>query len=338
MAASTQRRAEKQKAPPGRYANVGTGTAIDDTEEGYVSGAESDKTSIASSVLNYVYENGRRYHSYGQGKYLMPNDETEQDRLDLTHHICLLLLKGELYNAPVRNPHKILDLGTGTGIWALDVAEKFRKAHVVGNDLSAIQPRWVPPNLEFVVEDFENEWLYEPDHFDFIHARTIAGCVQDWPRLLRQSFKHTKPGGYFEIQEFAVRAWSDDGTLKADSPYAQYLKCLDDAGKKSGRELNIYDRLKQWVIDAGYTDVVEKVYILPLAPWPKDPTLKELGRWQAIGAQDAVEAYGLRLYTQVLGWSAEEAKVHYELVKEQLKDHKVHAYTKMYTVYGRKPL
>lgn len=52
---------------------------------------------------------------------------------------------------------------------------KFRKAHVVGNDLSAIQPRWVPPNLEFVVEDFENEWLFEPDHFDFIHARTIAG-------------------------------------------------------------------------------------------------------------------------------------------------------------------
>lgn len=155
-------------------------------------------------------------------------------------------------------------------------------------------------------------------------------CVQDWPRLLRQSFKHTKPGGYFEIQEFAVRAWSDDGTLKEDSPYAQYLKCLDEAGKKVGKELNIYDRLKQWVIDAGYTDVVEKVYILPLAPWPKDPTLKELGRWQAIGAQDAVEAYGLRLYTQVLGWSAEEAKVHYEMVKEQLRDRKVHAYTKMY--------
>lgn len=35
----------------------------------------------------------------------------------------LMLLKGELHKAPVTNPQKILDLGTGTGIWALDIAE-----------------------------------------------------------------------------------------------------------------------------------------------------------------------------------------------------------------------
>lgn len=161
------------------------------------------------------------------------------------------------------------------------------------------------------------------------HADTPFSCVQNWPRLLRRAFKHTKPGGYFEIQEFAIRAWSDDSSLKEDSPYAQYLKSLDEASKKSGKELNIYDRLKQWVIDAGYTDVVEKVYLLPLGPWPKDPTFKDLGRWEAIAAQEAVEAYGLRLYTQVLGWSAEEAKTHFALVKSQLKDRRVHAYTKM---------
>lgn len=32
-------------------------------------------------------------------------------------------MKGELHLAPVKNPQKILDLGTGTGIWALDIAE-----------------------------------------------------------------------------------------------------------------------------------------------------------------------------------------------------------------------
>lgn len=34
-----------------------------------------------------------------------------------------MLLKGELHKAPITNPRKILDLGTGTGIWALDIAE-----------------------------------------------------------------------------------------------------------------------------------------------------------------------------------------------------------------------
>ncbi|RJE17286.1 hypothetical protein PHISCL_10377, partial [Aspergillus sclerotialis] len=29
------------------------------------------------------YENGRRYHGYREGEYMMPNDDREQDRLDL---------------------------------------------------------------------------------------------------------------------------------------------------------------------------------------------------------------------------------------------------------------
>jgi ubiquinone/menaquinone biosynthesis C-methylase UbiE len=32
-------------------------------------------------------------------------------------------MRGELFQAPVKNPQRILDLGTGTGIWAIDIAE-----------------------------------------------------------------------------------------------------------------------------------------------------------------------------------------------------------------------
>lgn len=35
----------------------------------------------------------------------------------------LILFRGELFIAPIQNPETILDLGTGTGIWAMDVAE-----------------------------------------------------------------------------------------------------------------------------------------------------------------------------------------------------------------------
>lgn len=53
-----------------------------------------------------------------------PNDDTEQDRMDLAHHISRLLLGGELFRAPIaENPQRVLDLGTGTGIWAMDFAE-----------------------------------------------------------------------------------------------------------------------------------------------------------------------------------------------------------------------
>ena len=40
----------------------------------------SASTSLASSILNYEYSNGRRYHGYRSGAYPLPNDEQEQDQ------------------------------------------------------------------------------------------------------------------------------------------------------------------------------------------------------------------------------------------------------------------
>jgi hypothetical protein len=47
----------------------------------------------------------------------------------------------------------------------------------------------VPPNLEFIVDDVEDEWGYEHQPFDFIHARFLAGAIRDWPRLMKQAFE-----------------------------------------------------------------------------------------------------------------------------------------------------
>ena len=35
-------------------------------------------TSLKSSVQDYKYRNGRRYHAYRDGEYLLPNDDAEQ--------------------------------------------------------------------------------------------------------------------------------------------------------------------------------------------------------------------------------------------------------------------
>lgn len=52
--------------------------------------------------------------------YLLPNDEQENDRLDMVHELCLQVLHRKLYLAPIKNPQRVIDLGTGTGIWAID--------------------------------------------------------------------------------------------------------------------------------------------------------------------------------------------------------------------------
>lgn len=53
---------------------------------------------------------------------------------------------GSLHIAPIEKPQRILDVGTGTGIWALDIAEQFPMAEVIGTDPSPIQPNCGPAN------------------------------------------------------------------------------------------------------------------------------------------------------------------------------------------------
>ncbi|KAJ5890043.1 hypothetical protein N7504_010853 [Penicillium tannophilum] len=352
QARSEEMRSEQAPVVPEVPFNAPHSIAIDsfsDDTNSHFDDELSDLTSLSSSVLEFEYENGRRYCSTSLVSILaqplplilglahqlihkMPNDEEEQDRMDLTHHIWLMLLGGELYNAPIKSsPDNILDLGTGTGIWALDIAEKFPNAHVIGNDISPIQPSWVAPNIEFIVEDFESEWQFEQNYFDFVHARCLAGCVADWPGFLRRIYDHVKPGGYFESHESAVWARSDDGSLKQDSALMQWQQAINIAGDKSGRELNIYYKLKEWMVAAGFEDVTLSVYVLPFSPWPRDPSLKALGKYQAVQLQQAIDSYSLRLYTQVLGWSPDVAQIHNALVKQELRDKKLHAYVETYS-------
>lgn len=58
-----------------------------DEDETRSEDSEIDSKSLASSLTDYEYSNGRRYHAYRAGEYMLPNDETEQDRMDLLHHI-----------------------------------------------------------------------------------------------------------------------------------------------------------------------------------------------------------------------------------------------------------
>lgn len=71
----------------------------------------------------------------------MPNDMLEQERLDIYHYLNLLMLDGKLHVSPVekRVKMKVLDVGTGTGIWAIDFADTHPDSEVVGVDLSPIQ-------------------------------------------------------------------------------------------------------------------------------------------------------------------------------------------------------
>ncbi|KAG5794788.1 hypothetical protein H9Q69_006173 [Fusarium xylarioides] len=300
-------------------------------------GSVSQTSSINSSILNYRYVNGRRYHAFREGAYFVPNDEEEKTRMDLVHHIYSLMLDGALFLAPIGDhPQRVLDLGTGTGIWAMDFADDFPSAEVLGTDLSPIQPQWTPPNCRFEVDDFEAEWLYHTP-FDFIHARELEGCISDDSRFFQQALQHLAPGCYIEMQAVAAPFLSDDGTDEKAVNAQLWLKTLCEGSAKFGKPIDCAPLWKDKLIAAGFENVRQEIRKMPLGSWPKDPKLKEIGKYQSIQEAKAIESYTPQIFSAVLGWSQEEIQVFMAKVKNEIKDPSIHLYLPVHFLWGRKP-
>ena len=87
----------------------------------------------------------------------MPNDEDEQTRLQMLHSVFMYLFNQRLTTVPLNNPTKILDVGTGTGDWAMAMGDEYPEAEIVGTDIAKIQPSAVPLNVFFEIDDAEED-------------------------------------------------------------------------------------------------------------------------------------------------------------------------------------
>ncbi|EOD46873.1 putative methyltransferase domain-containing protein [Neofusicoccum parvum UCRNP2] len=221
-----------------------------------------------------------------------------------------LRIGGKLHLAPLLPTiQDVLDLGTGTGIWAIQMGDEYESAQILGNDLSPTQPSFIPPNVRFEVDDIEEEWTYSKK-FDFIHARYLMGAIKDWPKMIEKCFKYLKPGGWIELQDFNMQVYSMDGSLKKDSYLTRYL-----------------EETLAGMISLG----VEP------EPGPKMAEWKQVGLLNLANFADGLEGFSMRLLTGLRGWKKEEVEVHMAHVKKELKTRSIHPQHDMFIVYAQKP-
>jgi len=309
----------------------------DSTFESIVTGLTG---SVTSSVLDYAFEHGRRYHSDRSGNYALPNDEAERERLDMMHMLLQRTLNGKLFLAPVEMDqiHRVLDIGTGTGAWAIDIGDQYPNLEVWGNDISVIQPDFVPVNVHFEYDDVEKEWTYL-HKFDFIFSRYMIASILDWPKLVANIYDNLAPGGWAEFQDYDLMPVSDDGTVKPTDDAVEWSRLFIKACKQIKREPCPGPELERWVKDAGFINVTHRKFKIPYNSWPKDPHLKEIGRFMLANTLDGLHGFSVRPLCDVLGWTEEEVLVLLVGVRKQLLDWKNwHGYLEYHVVYGQKPL
>lgn len=305
---------------------------------------EGEVLSLTPSITNYPMRWGRRYHKYKEGSYLLPNDETESNRLDLQHAIIKALHGGRLFFAPLKDPRRILDIGTGTGIWPIDLADTglVPNARITGTDLSPIQPSDVPQNVQFEIADCtDSDWCRPKDSVDLIHMRMMVSSLQFFPDFMKTAKKYLRPGtGWIECHDLDPRPRSDDNTIPDKWPLSEWERMMTKGARKINPKgtLHMAPRLKEWMIDAGYVDVREIVFKLPLGSWPRDKELKSIGRGYASVVLDGLPGFSYKILgNEGLGMSREQIEVCLAGVRKCLVDRDVHAYFNFHSVMGRKP-
>jgi SAM-dependent methyltransferase len=262
--------------------------------------------------------------------------QAEQDRLDFQHAGFLVLLGGMLYLAPLSHPKKVLDVATGTGIWAVEFAEKHPDAEVLGTDLSAIQPSNAPPNCSFIKDDSEGEWLF-PHKFDYVHLRFVFSCFDKPREIMRNAFNSMSSGGWIEYQDGALgETGSIDGNLDGTDFQKWQQSFVKGLQAALGRDVEVAPRYKGWLEEAGFVNVCERRVMWPIGPWSDDKRLNRAG------------AYMLQNYTSaalLAGWKSvrasgvpeDEARNLIEGAKRELADRNNRFYMVIYIVYGQKP-
>src|ERR1035438_5408437 len=92
------------------------------------------------------------------------------------------------------------------------------------------------------------------------------------------SFTASENLGFVEFTDFDLVIRSDDGTLDGTT-LQSWGDTLPQAGRAIGREPCPGPKLEEWVRNAGFTNIVSKVYKLPIGPWAKDPQFKLVGAY-----------------------------------------------------------
>ncbi len=222
---------------------------------------------LEGAPAQFNYFDGRRYMS--AIPYALPKDSGEIQRLDFQHFLLKYGLQAN-FLAPLQEPLSILDVGCGTGRWAMELAQQFPKANVVGVDMVPTEKFTLgyglvrqPENYMFVNGNVLEGLPFADNSFDFVHQRLLVAAIplDRWPFVVSELARVTRPGGWVELAECGVP--QDTPT----NPYPQLWNTWIIFCRTRGIDFTIGRTTGHLLEQAGLRQVQQREILFPMGKW-----------------------------------------------------------------------
>ncbi len=155
-------------------------------------------------------------HQERPSTYVVQVDSHPEElrRLQIQDHLITLTLGGVLPEQPDPTRfHRVLDVACGTGGWLIEVAKTFPTiSQLVGVDISRrmidaalaeAEAQEVQDRVQFRIMDALSIFDFPKDLFDLANLRFAISFLRtwDWPQVLRELQRVTRPGGVVRLTE-----------------------------------------------------------------------------------------------------------------------------------------
>ncbi|KAG8913493.1 hypothetical protein FRC00_002290 [Tulasnella sp. 408] len=255
------------------------GTHTDSNDDMSLDGASSPAPSINPSLYSYhssVDGNVLLKDSYGR----IMNNVSEHHRLDKQHEMLKQMRNGLFFAvddvrralAPREDPESqpaVLDIGSGSGLWMIDMAKMFPHVEIVGIDLApANLSESPPPNCRFECDDVNLGLLHYTGAFDVVHVSAVAQGIANYRKMLDEITEILRPGGVFLAVDGDVHLWDEN---------QQLIPFRAEGEPARGPGVDDYVHIYDWLQEQGpiwESTGRERIYI-QLGPWKEDATTKD---------------------------------------------------------------
>ncbi len=257
--------------------------------------------------------------------YLLPKDAQEQSRLNFQHR-CLYSAIGNHYLVPLRpDVTTILDVGTGTGIWPVDMARLFPHAHIVGVDISAAALEYTSSSAyTFCLANVLKGLPFPDQQFEYVHQRLLVAAIPaaNWASVIHELVRVTRPGGWVELLEVGATI------QQAGKKTTQLLDWMTGISQERGFDMRILPQLGEMLAQEGLEAIEYHDIPVPLGDWAGH--VGAMLKADILSAFDAIKGS----YCAQANMPLEHFEAMVKLVAQEWEVH--HASYVFHTAYGRR--